>query len=658
MTGLRKLFLALITVLVVVALGAQADVHVVDAVPPEDLPTIALNTIAQENNIPLASLEVVNSVESSLPGQDIPFFGFKVMDVETGELYGLYLDENGVQIDFDQMFSQAREAQEAQVGRIDPKLAAQLSNTPANESVPVIIWLYEPEYDPPPRPELGEEYTDEQRGAFREAADQSRAAFVEAIEAPVANRLSGMGYEVGTDETISFLYAALPPGTISEVASWPEVRMVWLDDIYNNLDDDIVEPTIESAYSSIGYTYFWYRRLIGRGTKVGVIEVNGRAATSNPYLQFFTQDTTYVCSTPQNHPTAVLGFITSSHRSRTGFAIGAEPWVGGSCGGVGSELLNRTTAAVNWGAHVLNHSYGLDTNTVMGSMDTFMDNIPRNNWRSVFIAAGNDASACASGSGGDVLSPGLAYNVLTVANYDDNNTGSWGDDFMRFSSSWRDPISTNGDRSKPEIAGPGTNMNSTTTSYPWTAGVGSGTSYASPVVAAIGADVMQYNGWFKDWPEPLKAVLMTGSPHNIEGNARLSECDGAGAIHVRTIDDIVRGWGGGFGGTESYNCSTAPLNSDVATKYFVAGRQSRVTIVWSTPTSYVNYPGKPSADLDLQIIHPNGTTVVSQSASWDNTYEIVSFVPPISGNYKIRVHKTRCDTDPKYLGWAWWYSPN
>ena len=650
MTGLRKYFLVLITVLMVAALGAQADVLVVDAEPPEDLPTIALNTIAQENNIPLASLEVVNSVESSLPGQDIPFFGFKVMDVETGELYVLYLDENGDQVDIDQIVSKA---QEAQVERIDPKLAAQLTNTPANESVPVIIWLYEPDYEATARPEQGEEYNEEKQ----EAAHQSRAAFVEAIEAPVANRLSGMGYEVGTDETISFLYAALPPGTISEVASWSEVRMVWLDDTLSNLDDDFVEPTLESAYASTAYyPYFWYRRLTGRGIKVGVLEVGGRGQTANPYLRYYTQDTTYVCSTPTSHSTGVLGLIYSSHRTRMGFAIGSEPWLGGTCSGSSSQMLNRTGAAVSWGANVLNHSYGADTNRVLGPMDVYMDNLVHNVGRSTFVAAGNDAVACGTGAGGDVLSPGLAYNVVTVANFDDRNTGAWSDDIMRFNSSWRDPVSFWGDRDKPEVAAPGTNMNSTTTASPWTGGIGSGTSYAAPVVAGVAADMMQYNWNLPAWPEATKAILMTGAPHNIEGASRFSECDGAGAIHVKTIDDIMRGWGGGFG-QYGYNCS-APTYLTLATRFFVAGRQSRVTIVWNTPTSYSGYPGQPSADLDLRIIHPNGSTVVTGSYSFDNTFEIVSFNPPVTGNYKIQVWKRRCNVNPQYLGWAYWYSPN
>jgi len=318
-------------------------------------------------------------------------------------------------------------------------------------------------------------------------------------------------------------------------------------------------------------------------------------------------------------------------------------------------MLNRTGAAVSWGANVLNHSYGADTNRVVGSMDVYMDNLVHTVGRSTFVAAGNDAVACGTGVNGDVLSPGLGYNTVTVANFDDRNTGAWSDDIMRFSSSWRDPVSYWGDRDKPEVAGPGSYMNSTTTASPWTGDIGSGTSYASPVVAGIAADMMQYNWSLPAWPEALKAILMTGAGHNIEGSSRFSECDGAGAIHVKTIDDIMRGWGGGFG-QYGYYCS-APEYLTLATKWFVAGRQSRVTIVWNTPTSYSGYPLRPSADLDLRIIHPNGSTVVTGSYSNDNTFEIVSFYPPVSGNYKIQVWKRRCDVNPQYLGWSYWYSP-
>ncbi len=54
----------------------------------------------------------------------------------------------------------------------------------------------------------------------------------------------------------------------------------------------------------------------------------------------------------------------------------------------------------------------------------------------------------------------------------------------------------------------------------------------------------------------------------------------------------------------------------------------------------------------MQIIGPGGN-VVAGSYSWDNTYEIVDFVAPTTGTYRLRVTKYRCNYTPKWLGWAW-----
>ncbi len=83
-----------------------------------------------------------------------------------------------------------------------------------------------------------------------------------------------------------------------------------------------------------------------------------------------------------------------------------------------------------------------------------------------------------------------------------------------------------------------------------------------------------------------------------------------------------------------------------------AGRKTRVVIVWDQNPNYAYYASKPSADLDLQIFGPSNT-IVASSYSYDNTYEIVEFTPPVTGTYTIQVDKVRCNLTPKYLGWAW-----
>jgi subtilisin family serine protease len=283
---------------------------------------------------------------------------------------------------------------------------------------------------------------------------------------------------------------------------------------------------------------------------------------------------------------------------------------------------------------------------VPGMNDRFYDNMVINRNITIVKSAGN--RAC--GRDGNVTSPGLAYNIITVGNFDDRNTVRWDDDVMNPCSSWRDPESWRKDREKPEVAAPGTNINTTTILPPWTGNAGSGTSFAAPMVTGVAALLIQRNSDLAVWPEAIKAIIMATAVNNIEGRRRLSEYDGAGGIVANRADDVVRGVSGTWGG-RSYSCGTVdPL--DVATMYLYGGMRTRAVIAWNTDPSYQHYANQPSADLDLQIVSPSGG-VVASSHSWDNTYEIVDFTPSISGNYKLRVKRFRCDLSPRWLGWAW-----
>ena len=90
----------------------------------------------------------------------------------------------------------------------------------------------------------------------------------------------------------------------------------------------------------------------------------------------------------------------------------------------------------------------------------------------------------------------------------------------------------------------------------------------------------------------------------------------------------------------------------LATINLARGFRTRVVIVWDTDTAYRRYRSRPSADLDLRIVG-HGNAVVARSLSFDNTYEIIEFTPAAAGPYDIAVRKFRCDSDPKWLGWAW-----
>ncbi len=618
--------------------------------PPENLKDIALQIVAEDSGLwfnessSYEQLEVINSATSEYPSQGKIVYNFKVMDRLSGDIYGVTLDGNGQEIDVAQLTTDEQTAYTTRYGRLEPDLFNVLTTTPVTEPVEVIIWLKEPQYVRPDRPtpnssEVGL-MTQAETETWLQQVDAQRAVVVESVNTPVATRLTGLGYEAVADKYAPVIYARLRPAEIREVAAWDEVDQVYLSRIN--------QPDLEIARSVIYANVVHNRGMTGSDIQVAQIEVGGRIATSNPYLTGVTQNTTYVCSSPASHGTGVAGIIRSTHSSRRGIAPNVSLWAGGSCSGSSTQLQNRSTAAADWGARVLNLSWGGNIGLTPGVDDRFYDNMVINRARTVIKSAGNENNSCNSGDG-NVTSPGLAYNIITVGNFDDLDTTSETDDIMDSCSSWRDPSSTNGDREKPEVAAPGSYINSTTTSTPWTGAIGSGTSYAAPMVTGVTALLMQRNNSLMFWPEGIKAILMATAMHNIEGSTRLSEYDGAGGIYADRADDIARGVDGAWGG-QAYNCSTTtPLN--LTTIHLIGGTRTRVVITWDNDPNYTSYASQPSADLDLSIINSSGA-VVASSTSYDNNYEIVDFTPISNGSYTVRVTRSRCDYSPAYLGWA------
>lgn len=441
---------------------------------PEELKNIAIQKVALSNNLSPSELDLINSTTSTYPLSGRTAFKFKLIDKRDGTIYEIALNRNGQELDPEQLTEDEQVARITKYGKLSSGLSELLEDAPAGEPIPVIIRLKGP---PPSQPELprpGSDVSIEQVDAILKQVDAQRATAVGAIVTPVADRLSQLGYDVGIDKYEPVLYARLTPEIIREVEKWDEVRLISIDRV-NEPELEVARPTMGTdAVHSRGYT--------GSGVRAAQIEVEGRIATSNPYLQSDSsinseviQDTTYVCSSASSHSTAVAGIIRSTHSPRRGIAPTVSLWAGGSCDGRTSELQNRSTAASNWGAKVINLSWGSNIGLTPDGIDIFYDSFVFNRRRTIVKSAGNEAGNCQSQTG-NVTSPGLGYSIITVGTFNDGNTTSWSDDAMWSCSSWRNPSSTNNDRQKPEIVAPGVNINSTTTSNPWTGDVRAGTS--------------------------------------------------------------------------------------------------------------------------------------------------------------------------------------
>jgi hypothetical protein len=604
-----------------------------------------LRHASAKHGIPIEELKVLNAAEVDYPSAGVKVMKAKVQTPQ-GDVVGVHVDESGAEVSEERLAQLEASAQADR--KVHPELARRLSGAGPQDKLRVILWLKEPDQAAAGRPDAEEEATlpaDRRADIVFSRADTQRAAMVQQLAGPFLRSLRALDPDAQGDRHSPAVYATLPAAAVARVARWTEVAAVY-EDAVNEPDLDIARQAIlANAVNNLGIT--------GSGVHVAQIEVGGRVATANPYLSGVVQDFTSVCASASSHSTGVAGIIRSRHATVRGVAPNVTLRAGGSCGGSSSELQSRSTAAADWGARVLNLSWGSNTNLVPGANDRFYDDMVINRFRTIVKSAGNEGGPCGSGTG-NVTSPGLAYNVITVGNFDDRNTSSWSGDVMSSCSSWKDPTSAHGDREKPEIAAPGTNFTSTSTASPWIGGIGSGTSYAAPMVTGTAALMMQRNTSLQLWPEAVKAILMVSAVHNIEGSTRLSEFDGAGGIVANRADIVASarrttgsyGWDAG-----SYDC-LAPVNKNLAVMSLTAGVRTRVAIVWDQNPGYGSYATQPSADLDLQVLNPSGASV-SVSSSWDNTYEIVDFTPSVSGSHTLRVNKYRCDLTPRWLGFAW-----
>ncbi|MBI5936106.1 MAG: S8 family serine peptidase [Chloroflexi bacterium] len=630
-----------------------------------DFASLAKATLAQRLAVPAPTLTLAGRAATvRYPTLGLVIHEYKFVDAR-GSTHAIALDEQGNQVNVDELDTAELAAYQNKFGKMDRELLRALAGKTPDELIEVNIWLTLTEPDAAPaKPEIippAQAGTSDMTRAERDAIQRQFAsapnassfdaaaweaketanlmdesARVETVTRPIVEEMRRAGFEASASAIAPLVNVRLPVRMIRLYARRAEVEMIHL----------AAHPADEMnvARKAIGAHIVQSRGITGAGSKIAVLEYNGMPKASNPFLQGITRDNFVACPISA-HATGIAGIIRSRDTTIKGIAPDTRLWMG--CGITNADMQTMTNRGLDWGAETISLSWYSGSNHAPGALDKFYDRVMFVFHDLVIKSAGN------RGAGdGWVTPPGLGYNTLSVGNYDDKNTVSALDDLMQADSSWKDPTSARGDREKPEVVAPGTNIKSTTISSPWTGDIGTGTSYAAPMVTGITALMYQRNPALKAWPESTKAILMATANQNKEGDTRLSDVDGAGGVWAPGADTVARnntifgGWGG-----INYTCAT-PTNLDIATIYLYHGFKARIVIVWDQNTSYPSYALKPSADLDMQIYSPSNTLIAS-SYGWDNTFEIIEFTPTSSGNYRIHVDFTRCNLSPRYLGWAW-----
>ena len=344
------------------------------------------------------------------------------------------------------------------------------------------------------------------------------------------------------------------------------------------------------------------------------------------------------------HPTGVAGIIASTLAGTTGVAPGANILsadIDDSLTPV-SNLEDGLIWAYEAGADVYNMSFGMDDSGFVEAEDVLVDYFVRNWARTVVKSAGNISNTCTDTL--QVTNPGMGFNMIAVGNYDDMGNCDNSNDVISTDSCYGDPESPHGDRQKPEVAAPGTNI--TTLDWSNTSAcatrTSSGTSFAAPHVSGTAALLIARDITYKEWPELAKATLMATAFNNVQGGRRLSERDGAGGIDAAAADDTAR-----KGRWWASHVTQADFDSGgwkTLAQFTVKPLTSRLKVA----VSWDSNPGEESfwSPSDLMIsndfdlyLHRLGTSApVAESTSWDNSYETVDVLNPPAGTYELRVH--------------------
>ncbi|HZB44195.1 MAG TPA: S8 family serine peptidase [Pyrinomonadaceae bacterium] len=633
-----------LAVSVITATQPRSAAQKAEGLSPKEAKLIEL--AARSRQVSADELRLLNSATVNLPLTGREVTTGKFVRASGDEVFSVAFDGEGREVEFAQLRAEEARAHAAAFGKLEPKLHRKVSALGPDARVKVAFWMNNG------LDAGGEELRDgrtdlsgdEVETLLARRAGQVRAASARATER-ITTALLRAGAAVERRGDVSpVVYAELPAGLVNRLAERGDVERVYDADSRNEDYMDVARPSVNAHWVENVYGFN------GSGSRIAIVE-DSRVDFDNNCLANNLGTRVPGDGNVDTHATSTAGMAASNNATVRGIAPGAGIY---SANGTTYSDANMSAAidAAASNTHISNNSWGPNCGGADGSMNVHArhaDYVVRYLWDTVVAAAGNNGT-CAGGEFVGGVAAG--YNVIAVGNYDDNGTTDSTDNSMNASSSYLDPTSSHGDREKPEVAAPGTNITSLLMASPGecpTGNVGSGTSYSSPIVSGVAAQLMHANTSLRLYPESVKALIMAGATHNIEGSQRLSEFDGVGGVNsLASYTSVVSNRYTWRYVTPSSFDASGFITVDLGWVY--AGERLKVALVWdSNPAS--DYTTDPlNADLDLNVVGPG----VSQwSSSWDNSYETVDFTVPASGNYQIKVKNYRFSGASEYFAVAW-----
>lgn len=541
-------------------------------------------------------------------------------------------------------------------GKLDKNLSEMLSKIGPTDKIRVAIWVKDDGIPKVEKPTI-------QPGLYSQVEQnlRSNAAIITSAmntkQKPLKNYLDSKKLKILYASTFApVIFAELTKSDIKKLENRDEVTLMQTDTLNQAMINTAV-PTIRAPAA-------WYYS--SGGVKVAVVENDG-VEFNNPYL------IRGIYHDPSNtnigfHATAVAGIIASTNPTYRGVVWqGPAILSANSATFYDSDLMAATDWAMTNGAKVLSNSWAAYTRGDFSPITYYYDYIDTHGpyYPTIVFGAGNCGTCVASFN--IVGAPALGYNVISVGSFDDMSNAIWSDDVMSKFSSFGNPPTAHRDRQLPLVAAVGSHdsrtvnagITSTIVRPPWIAGVGSGTSYATPEVSGEASLLMFKAGDLTIWPEAVRAIIVASADHNIEGSSRLSDLDGAGGIDaLAAIKTVNKGYNIGYSyGILRYDGESRWIGPNIDV---YQGQKVRIVFTWDSTVS--GYAGTDvlGQDLDLYVERLSGGTTwvpeprAGHSISYDNNYEIVEFNAPTSDTYRAVIYKYRWD-DPSastYYGYA------